>query len=204
MVTTCRYFIVHKPFNMVSQFVSPDDVVLLGSLDFDFPEGIHAVGRLDNHSEGLLILTTDKRVTRLLFNTKVPHKRTYYVQVNHVLGEEHIKQLIDGVPIKVEGGEMYLAKAVHAELISCPPLFKRGLNEYEEKIPNSWLSITLTEGKFHQIRKMVAALHQRCRRLIRMSIEDLELGDLPPGQVKEFAAEEFFKLLKIDANLYNN
>ena len=70
-----RYFIIHKPFDMVSQFVSPDDVNLLGDLDFNFPEGTHAIGRLDNHSEGLLILTTNKKVTRLLFQGLLPHKR---------------------------------------------------------------------------------------------------------------------------------
>ena len=62
-----RYFIINKPFNMVSQFVSTHDVRLLGHLDFDFPEGTHAVGRLDNNSEGLLILTTNKKVTGFCF-----------------------------------------------------------------------------------------------------------------------------------------
>ena len=61
---------------MVSQFVSTDEVRLLGDLDFEFPEGTHAIGRLDSASEGLLILTTDKRVTRLLFSGEKPHKRT--------------------------------------------------------------------------------------------------------------------------------
>ena len=60
-----RYFIINKPYKMVSQFVSPDNVRLLGDLEFDFPEGTHAVGRLDNNSEGLLILTTNKKVTVL-------------------------------------------------------------------------------------------------------------------------------------------
>ena len=63
-----RYFIINKPRNIVSQFVSPHKVGLLGNLDFDFPEGTHAVGRLDADSEGLLILTTDKRGWNLLIN----------------------------------------------------------------------------------------------------------------------------------------
>ena len=66
---------------MVSQFISSHTVRLLGEIDFDFPDGIHAIGRLDNHSEGLLILTTNKKVTRLLFGSKVPHYRTYRVLV---------------------------------------------------------------------------------------------------------------------------
>ena len=56
-----RYFIINKPYKMVSQFVSPDNVGLLKDIKYNFPEGIHAIGRLDNHSEGLLILTTNKK-----------------------------------------------------------------------------------------------------------------------------------------------
>jgi 23S rRNA pseudouridine2457 synthase len=62
-----RYFILNKPYNMVSQFISSHDMGLLGDLRYDFPEGIHTIGRLDHHSEGRLILTTNKKVTRLLF-----------------------------------------------------------------------------------------------------------------------------------------
>jgi 23S rRNA pseudouridine2457 synthase len=192
-----RYFIVHKPFNMVSQFVSPDDVVLLNQLDFNFPEGTHAIGRLDNHSEGLLLLTTDKRVTRLLFNSETPHIRTYYVQVKNIVSQERLQQLKDGVTIKIENGEDYLAKPTDVAIIPEPILFKRESEEFQQHIPNTWLSITLTEGKFHQIRKMVAAIHHRCRRLIRVSIEDLLLEDLPAGKVKELYATEFFGKLKI-------
>jgi len=80
-----RYFIINKPYKMVSQFVSPDKVNLLGDIDFDWPEGTHAIGRLDNNSEGLLILTTNKRVTKLLFESDTPHKRTYLVHVEKLL-----------------------------------------------------------------------------------------------------------------------
>ena len=69
------------------------------------------------------------------------------------------------------------------------------LNEYP---PFTWLLITLTEGKFRQIRKMVKAIHHRCQRLIRISIEDLELGNLKPGAVREIEETIFFNQLKID------
>ena len=200
MSSANRYFIVHKPFNMVSQFVSPDNVTLLGEIDFDFPEGTHAIGRLDNHSEGLLILTTDKRVTRLLFNSQTPHKRTYFVQVNQLVSKESLQRLIDGVSIEIQNGEYYIAKAVDAAIIPEPVLFKRVMTEHERNIPNTWLSITLTEGKFHQIRKMVKAIRHKCRRLIRVSIEDLLLENLEAGKVKEIGGEEFFKKLKIESN----
>ena len=62
-----RYFILYKPYNMVSQFISTHQVGLLTDIDFIFPEGTHAIGRLDKDSEGLLLLTTNKKITRLLF-----------------------------------------------------------------------------------------------------------------------------------------
>ena len=69
---------------------------------------------------------------------------------------------------------------------------------YREDLPHTWLLISLTEGKYHQIRKMVSNVHHHCKRLIRVSIEDLVIGDLQPGEVRELEEEEFFRKLKID------
>ena len=193
-----RYFIINKPYKMVSQFISPDKVNKLGDLDFDFPEGIHAIGRLDNNSEGLLILTTNKRVTALLFQSDVPHKRTYLVQVEKVITEERLNMLRTGITIRVKGGGYYTTTACQVELVEKPVnLPKRG-HEFRDDLPQSWLLITLTEGKFHQIRKMVSSVYHHCKRLIRISIEDLELGDLQPGCVREIEEEDFFRMLKIE------
>ena len=193
-----RYFIVNKPCDMVSQFISSHDVALLGEIDFDFPEGTHAIGRLDNHSEGLLILTTNKKVTRLLFQGEMPHKRTYLVQVKNVVSEETLQMLRTGVSIRVRGGEYYTSTPCEVTLTNKPPdLFLSGHETILFK-EHSWLLITLTEGKFHQVRKMVAAVRHRCKRLIRISIEDLELGDLQPGCVRELDEGEFFRKLKIN------
>jgi len=193
-----RYFIIHKPYNMVSQFISPDKVGLLGDIDFNFPEGIHAIGRLDNHSEGLLILTTNKKVTKLLFESKTPHKRTYLVQVKNEVTEETIDQLKKGVSIQVKGGVEYITSPCEAEIFERPPVVSISENEIKKHLPHTWLTISVTEGKFHQIRKMVKAVKHRCKRLIRLSIEDLTLDDLQPGCVKEIDEKEFFAKLKID------
>lgn len=182
---------------MVSQFVSPDEVRLLGDLDFDFPEGTHAIGRLDSHSEGLLILTTNKKVTNLLFLGEVPHKRTYWVNVGHIVSEETLELLRSGIAIRVKGGGDYVTAPCEVEIIERPAVLSRQENETRDSVPNTWLSITLTEGKYHQVRKMVRTARHRCKRLIRASIEDLELGDLPPGGVREIEEESFFRLLKI-------
>ncbi len=193
-----RYFIIYKPYKMVSQFVSPDNVNLLGDLDFDFPEGTHAIGRLDNNSEGLLILTTDKRVTRLLFQSEKPHKRTYWVQVEKKVGEEALHKLRTGIPIRISGDLFHTTVACEVDIIERPTNLQPREHEYRLDLPQTWLKMTLTEGKFHQIRKMVSSVYHDCKRLIRISIEDLELHDMKPGEVREIEEKEFFRLLKID------
>jgi len=190
-----RYFIINKPYDMVSQFKSSHKVRLLGELDFQFPEGIHAIGRLDNLSEGLLILTTNKKVTRLLFQGEIPHQRTYLVRVNYVVTPENLERLRSGVVIRITDGLDYQTPPCDVAIVGTPNLPPHQL--VRPDIPHSWLRISLTEGKFHQVRKMVAAIGHPCRRLIRVSIEDLLLGDLPPGGVRELEEEEFFRLLKI-------
>ena len=192
-----RYFILNKPYNMVSQFVSTHAVNLLGDIGFNFPEGIHAIGRLDNLSEGLLILTTNKKITRLLFEAKTPHKRTYLVLVNHTVSEERLQQLREGITFRVRGGEYYTSLPCEAEIVEQPNISFPSPYTMTKNIRYTWLRITLTEGKFHQVRKMVAAIHHRCKRLIRVSIEDLKLGDLQPGCIKEIDENDFFALLKI-------
>jgi 23S rRNA pseudouridine2457 synthase len=192
-----RYFIINKPYNMVSQFVSTHQVRLLGDLDFKFPEGTHAIGRLDNNSEGLLLLTTNKKVTRLLFLGDTPHKRTYLVQINNILSTENLRLLQTGVLIKVKGGEPYVTPFCDVQIVDNPETLYKTATTVPFFGPHTWLLITLTEGKYHQVRKMIGAVHHRVKRLIRVSIEDLLLGDLKPGEVKELEEHSFFEQLKI-------
>lgn len=171
---------------------------LLGAIHFNFPEGIHAIGRLDSNSEGLLILTTNKKVTKLLFEGSVAHKRRYLIQVRNVMSEATLQQLKNGVLIPIRGGEDYLAKPYDVEIVTKPDNIKELDKNYRHDIPQTWLMMTLTEGKFHQVRKMVQAVKHPCKRLIRLSIEDIELGDLPAGAVLEMNEQDFFNKLKID------
>ena len=195
-----RYFIINKPYKMVSQFVSPDNVGLLTDINYNFPAGIHAIGRLDNHSEGLLILTTNKKVTKLLFESKIPHKRTYLVQVRDVVSTASLHKLQNGVTIIIKGGESYTTTPCEVLIVNKPATLYSREDEFLERLPSTWLLITLTEGKFHQVRKMVDAVRHRCKRLIRISIEDLLLNDLQPGEVKEIDESIFFEQLKLIPN----
>ena len=194
--TSKRYFIINKPYNMVSQFISSHNVPLLGSLNFSFPEGTHAIGRLDSTSEGLLILTTDKTVTRKLFLAQQPHSRSYLVLVQNKMTAETFKKLQNGIEIKIKGGENYSAKPYLIEIITQPTLLYKYATDYREVYAHTWLLITLTEGKFRQVRKMVLAVKHRCLRLIRLNISGIHLQDMLPGQVKELGEQDFYTLLE--------
>ena len=192
-----RYFMVNKPFNMVSQFVSSHSVNLLSSLSFNFPEGTHAIGRLDQNSEGLLLLTTNKKVTRLLFQGAVPHKRTYLVQVKNKVTPTTVQKLAQGIEISATYGNSFTTTPCVVELVEKPLNLFEAVKPLHENVISSWLLISLTEGKFHQVRKMVAAVNHKCLRLIRVSIEDVQLGAMQPGEVIEVNEQYFFEKLKL-------
>lgn len=193
-----RYFILNKPMNMVSQFVSSHQVKLLGDLEFNFPEETHAIGRLDQNSEGLLLLTTNKKITRLLFQGLVPHTRTYLVQVKNTVSAETVLRLANGISISAPNGTQFITTPCLVKLVNKPAnLFEVG-KPLHENVKTSWLQITLTEGKFHQVRKMVAAVKHKCIRLIRTEIENIRIGNIKPGEVIEMDEHDFFSSLKLD------
>ncbi|MEO5984500.1 MAG: pseudouridine synthase, partial [Ferruginibacter sp.] len=163
--TPHRYFILNKPRNMVSQFISPDKVGLLGDVPFIFPEGTHAIGRLDNDSEGLLILTTNKKITRLMFQANNRHRRTYLVLVQNVVSTQSLNRLREGVSIPVKKGVSYIARPEAVEIVLDPQEVYSNATDVRCNYPHTWLLISLQEGKFRQVRKMVMAIKHRCLRL---------------------------------------
>ena len=196
-MTAHRYFLLNKPMNMVSQFVSTHQVQLLSNINFDFPEGTHAIGRLDQMSEGLLLLTTNKKVTKLLFQGTRPHVRTYLVQVKNKVHQDTLKQLQNGVKISASNGSSYTTTPCKVDLIESPiNLWENGIVLHKNQ-QSDWLRIELTEGKYHQVRKMVATMHHRCIRLVRWSIEEITVESIAPGEVQEVTEEYFFKALNL-------
>jgi 23S rRNA pseudouridine2457 synthase len=196
-MTGHRYFILNKPANMVSQFVSTHDVRLLGSINFNFPEGTHAIGRLDKGSEGLLLLTTDKKVTSLLFQGKHPHNRTYLVQVRNKVSPETVLKIAGGLTISASNNGQYTTDPCEVTLLDEPGFIHESETPLHKNVIHSWLQITLREGRFHQVRKMVAMVNHKCLRLIRISIEGIELGKIMPGEVQELSQESFYSKLKL-------
>jgi 23S rRNA pseudouridine2457 synthase len=144
------------------------------------------------------LITTNKKITTLLFESSVPHKRTYLVQVKHRVSNESLEQLRRGVAIRITGELFYTTPSCEVHIVQ-PSQFPspRAFPPYVE---STWLSVTITEGKFRQVRKMVAAIRHRCMRLIRTSIEDMELGNLQPGELMEIDQTTFFTQLRLKSS----
>lgn len=155
---------------------------LLGEL-YNFPEGTMAIGRLDEDSEGLLLLTTDGKKSAEVLSRKV--EKEYYVQVDGLIDEAAVDRLKEGVEIGINGRK-YLTDPCKASLLEEAPLLpERGKKIRDARHgPTSWVSITLTEGKFRQVKKMTAAVGFPTLRLVRVRIGNEHLGGMQPGAVE--------------------
>ena len=186
-----RHFLLHKPHSYLSQFIREQKrkKLLLGEL-YPFPEGTMAIGRLDEDSEGLLLLTTDGKVSEQIRRKTV--EKEYYAQVDGIITEEAVLQLEKGVGIGFNGTK-YQTKSCKSKLIlELPSFIGPGRRIRDERHgPTSWVSITLTEGKFRQVRKMTAAVGFPTLRLIRIRVGDVHLNSLKAGEVLE--VDSFFE-----------
>ncbi|MGB6035287.1 MAG: pseudouridine synthase [Cryomorphaceae bacterium] len=182
-----RHFVLHKPHGYLSQLINNQDrrknKKLLGEL-YDFPPGTMSIGRLDEKSEGLLLLTTNGKVSKLISSNKF--EKEYYVQVDGVIDQAAIEHLKEGVEITVKK-EPYTTTPGQAKILEEVPSFLgESKNVRDDRHgPTSWISITLTEGKFRQVRKMTAAVGFPTLRLVRVRIASTTLIGLSPGEVKE-------------------
>lgn len=182
-----RHFMIYKPYGFLSQFITNQKKggkhKLLGELH-DFPEGTMAVGRLDAKSEGLLLLTTDGKVSDFI-TTRGGVEKEYYVQLDGGITSEAIEQLQRGVEIGFDG-KKYQTKPCKVKLINTPDLPERSKKIRDARHgPTPWISITLTEGKFRQVRKMTSAVGFPTLRLVRVRVGDILLGNMQVGEVKE-------------------
>lgn len=182
-----RHFIVYKPYKYLSQFVNNQsrrkNKKLLGELA-DFPEGIMAIGRLDEKSEGLLLLTTDGKVSDAVRSKSV--EKEYAVQVDGLVNNEALTKIRKGVCIQVEG-DNYQTLPCQADYFSFEDYFNEEpkIVRHERHGPTSWLRITLTEGKYRQVRKMTAAVGFPTLRLIRIRVGNISIRKNQPGMVQE-------------------
>lgn len=193
-----RYFLLHKPFGVLSQFTHEGGHKSLADIDFDWPNDVYPVGRLDTDSEGLLLLTNDKRLNSELLSPERGHPRTYHAQVEGTPDFKDIRTLQNPMVLKIKGKE-FTTRPCRAALLDpapnhpdrVPPIRVR------KTVPDNWISLSLTEGKNRQVRKMTAKAGFPTLRLIRVSIGPFKLGDLKSGEVREVYFEEIEKLLEL-------
>lgn len=182
-----RHFIIYKPYGFLSQFFSNSSQQknknFLGELH-DFPEGIMPIGRLDENSEGLLLLTTNGKISDLINSKKFD--KEYYAQLDGDILEEAINKLKNCVEIGFEGRK-YMTKPCEVfKLETEPNLPKRSKKIRDERHgPTSWISITLNEGKFRQVRKMTSAVGFPTLRLVRVKVGNISLNNMQIGDVVE-------------------
>jgi 23S rRNA pseudouridine2457 synthase len=184
-----HHFILYKPDGYLSQFVSQQtkrkNKKMLGEL-FDFPEGTMAIGRLDEPSEGLLLLTTDGKMSEIVRSNKV--EKEYYVQVDGIIHTDAIEKLSNGVEITTESGK-YMTLSCPVQLLKGEPALpprKKKIRD-ERHGPTSWISITLSEGKYRQVRKMTAVVGFPTLRLVRVRIGNIRIAAMKPTDVEEVA-----------------
>ena len=169
--------LLNKPMNVLSQFTS--DGGHRSSRDFVPVKGVYAAGRLDRYSEGLLILTDDGLLQNRIASPKFKLPKTYWVLVERPPDRVALAALRKGVDLK--DGRTMPANVVAMEM-------PKGLWERDppvrvrKSIKDCWLSITISEGRNRQVRRMVAAVGHPCLRLIRFSIGDWTLEGLGPGE----------------------
>lgn len=176
------HYKLFKPYGYICQFKT--DVKrkkLLGEL-YAFAEGTMAIGRLDEDSEGLLLLTTDGKLSEKVRSRDI--EKEYYVQVDGLINDNALQRLCKGVSIGIKGMSYQTLPCKVRLLSNAPHLPERGRKIRDERHgPTSWISIIITEGKLRQIRKMTAAVGFPTLRLVRIRIGNITLGALQPGEV---------------------
>jgi 23S rRNA pseudouridine2457 synthase len=186
---------MYKPYLVLSQFTSQLNKKTLADF-FPVPKNVYPVGRLDEDSEGLLILSNDEKLNNHLLHPSFEHEREYWVQVDGEIIQHAVTQLQQGVEIKVNG-KNYKTKPCFVSVFNdVPALHPRDPPiRFRKNISTSWIRLILKEGKNRQVRKMTAKVGFPTLRLVRYRVERLELGILKPGEIKELSQSTVYKKL---------
>lgn len=193
-----HYYLVNKPYGVLSQFTREAEHHRTLADLFDFPPTVYPVGRLDRDSEGLLILTDDKALHTKLLHPKRKHERSYWVQVEGIPSAEALRALKEGVTIRAKK-RTFTTLPAGVQLLDGPPDIppRDPPVRFRKSVPDRWLALTLTEGKNRQVRKMCAAVGYPVLRLVRNRIERVELEQLDNSVVVSLVGPELYALLGI-------
>lgn len=171
-----RLILLNKPYGVLSQFTDEGSKRPTLASYVDVP-GVYPAGRLDQDSEGLLLLTDDGRLQARIADPKFKTAKTYLAQVEGDVTEAALAALRKGVMLK--DGMTLPAKA---EQIDAPPLWPRDPPvRFRKTVPDCWISLTIKEGRNRQVRRMTAAVGHPTLRLVRWQIGEWTLDDIAPG-----------------------
>lgn len=185
---------LNKPYGMLSQFTPEPGSQWRCLGDLGMPKGVYPIGRLDADSEGLLLLTDERKLVDRLLNPRNAHSREYWVQVERIPDEKALQSLRTGVSIGDHRTLPTLARLL-APQPDMPP--REPPIRVRKSVPDCWVSLDLVEGKNRQVRRMTAAVGHPTLRLVRVRIGELTLQDLSlaPGKWRELSVVERSKAL---------
>jgi len=178
-----RIVLFNKPFNVLSQFTdkgSEGSTRETLSKYINIPD-VYPAGRLDRDSEGLMVLTDDGQLQAQISNPRFKQRKTYFVQIEGEPSDETLAMLAKGIELK-DG----MTRPAEVSRIQTPPfLWERDPPiRVRKSIPDSWVSVTITEGRNRQVRRMTAAIGHPTLRLIRYSVGAWSLDGLQPGEMR--------------------
>ena len=174
-----RLILFNKPMNVLSQFTDRGSPTQRATLsDYIDVPGIYPAGRLDRDSEGLLLLTDDGKLQARIADPRFKLPKTYLVQVEGDPDEAAIRRLCSGVELK-DGP----TRPARAEVIADPQLWPRDPPvRFRKSVPDTWLCLTISEGRNRQVRRMTAAVGHPTLRLVRWSIGGWTVSGIAPGK----------------------
>jgi len=179
------YIILNKPRGYITSMSDPRGRPVVTDLLKGVRARVYPVGRLDYDSEGLLILTDDGELAYTLMHPSHEIPKTYIAKVKGVLGDKEIQRLERGIRLR--------------EGVTAPAVVKK----IKKTDSNSWIEITVHEGKYRQVRRMLDEVRHPVLRLIRIRYGPVELGEIPPGRYRYLTPQEIAKLKALVASTSN-
>lgn len=187
----------NKPYRVLCQFVDKDGRPTLK--DYIDTPNVYPAGRLDFDSEGLLLLTSDGRLQARISQPSSKVRKRYWAQVEGIPSDAQLEQLVAGIQLKDGHTKAIAAGRIDPSVELTSRLWDRDPPiRYRADIPDSWIEITLSEGRNRQVRRMTAAVGLPTLRLIRYSVGPWTLFSLRPGEAKEISAADGWAALQAE------
>jgi len=198
-VNVYRYFSIYKPYGVLSQFTPDHPGQRTLSDMFTIPPDTYPVGRLDQDSEGLLVLTNDNSLKSKVLSPRSKISKTYWAHVEGEIAPDDLIPLQQGLSIRVKGRTVPLLPVKARVLDQAPPLPDRDPPiRFRKAVPDSWVELVLEEGKNRQVRRMMAAIGFPVLRLVRTQIANIHLDGMEPGEMREWTKNAIYKRLGLN------